>query len=149
MTSIKITGLLVITLSFFLFSCSPDYYHHSPSVVELNLSDEKYVGRQIKLRGYLGYYLGNESPLYLYASTDDFKMKNHRMAVFLHIDRAKVDLEKCLHQFVTVSGTYSNIDLENFEQQFGITDIAYIIEIPEDMSQSEEGRTKCFWTVAN
>ena len=128
-----------------LVGCDKEF-HYSPSVVELMLTGDKYAGRIVDVSGYMGRLLGGETAYYLYANTDEERMKNRRMGLLVLPSLAE-EFEGCLGKFIRISGTYEANDMaELVGQKYALTAITYAHEIPEDMSltQSERDKLVCY-----
>lgn len=98
---------------------------HYISVHELRIHHEKYIGKKIVMRGYLsGWNSASVGAPYLFATSDDAKMRNGAASVFIDLyeNPWTKDISKCKEAFVQVSGIFRETENPN-NSGFAIADV--------------------------
>lgn len=128
---IGLRALLTACLIALVGGCSDDEVHHI-TVYELRIQSQDYSGKKVVLKGYLsGRYAEAHGSPYLFATTDDAKMRNQAAAVFIDLygNPWVKDVDECMEHFVQVQGTFRVTDNPH-NPGLGVTDIESLWKLP-------------------
>jgi len=110
------------------------------SIHHLRIEHEKFIGREIIIKGYLsGMLAENLQPAYLYATSDDANMRNRSAAVFIDVynNPRLIDISDCMERFVEVKGTFGETNNPHLKG-LGMTEIRHLRIVPHSPDRGME-----------